>query len=133
MSALSRITPSLDKLAVSTAGVCAVHCMFLPLIVGFFPAVGATFFGEEAFHQMLLWLVIPLSLFALFLGCRQHKSWLVAALGAIGMAVLVMAAILGHDGLGESGERIATLIGSCFIAAGHVRNFTLCRRVNCDH
>ncbi|MAI50094.1 MAG: hypothetical protein CMM16_06010, partial [Rhodospirillaceae bacterium] len=27
-----------------------------------FPAVGATFFGQESFHVLLLWLVIPLSL-----------------------------------------------------------------------
>ena len=68
MSTLSRLLPSLDKLAVSTSAVCAIHCLSLPLIVGFFPAVSATIFGQEAFHQLLLWVVIPLSLVALSLG-----------------------------------------------------------------
>lgn len=133
MDALSKFTPLLDKVAVSTSAICAVHCLCLPLLLGVFPAMGATFFGDEFFHVLLLWLVIPLSLIALSLGCRKHKSRLVAVFGVIGLAFLVVAASAGHDVLGETGERIATLVGAIAIAAGHLRNYTLCRRVDCDH
>ena len=37
-----------------------------------------------------------------------------------------------HDLLGEAGERIATLSGAVAIATGHMRNYALCRRVDCD-
>jgi hypothetical protein len=133
MNTLANYTPSLDKLAVSTSAICAVHCLSLPLLIGFFPALGATVFGQEAFHVWLLWLVIPLSAVALTLGCRTHKDWMVALLGVAGLAMLIIAALLGHDLLGEVGERIATLLGASAIAAGHLRNYTLCRRAKCAH
>jgi len=133
MNVLANYTSSLDKLAVSTSAICAVHCLSLPLLIGFFPALGATIFGQEAFHVWLLWLVIPLSAVALTMGCRTHKDWTVALLGVAGLAMLIIAAALGHGVLGEFGERIATLLGATAIAAGHLRNYALCRRVNCAH
>jgi len=133
MEALSKFTPLLDKVAVSTSAICAIHCLCLPLLLGVFPAMGATLFGDEFFHVLLLWMVIPLGLVALFLGCRKHKSRLVAVMGLIGLTFLVIAASAGHDLLGEAGERAATLIGAVAIAAGHLRNYTLCRCINCDH
>jgi|TARA_B110000467_G_scaffold94888_1_gene85774 hypothetical protein len=132
MNALSRHTPLLDKFAVTTSALCAVHCLGLPVLLSVFPAVAASIFGQELFHVLLLWLVIPLSLVALTLGCRKHKSLQVAVMGLIGLTFLIIAATLGHDLLGEAGERIATLIGAVAIAAGHMRNYALCRRVDCD-
>ena len=133
MNSLSRYMPLLDKFAVSTSAICAIHCLFLPLLLVVSPALGATIFGQESFHVWLLWLVIPLSFVALSLGCRKHKNWLVVMFGLAGLTFLISAATLGHDILGETGERIATLIGAVFIAVGHMRNYTLCRRAACDH
>lgn len=133
MNALSRHTPLLDKFAVSTSAICAIHCLALPLLLGVFPALGTSIFGQESFHVLLLWLVIPLSFVALTLGCRKHKSRLVAAAGITGLIFLLFAATLGHDLLGEAGERIATVIGAIAIAIGHTRNYTLCRRIDCAH
>ena len=112
---------------------CTIHCLFLPVILVVFPALGATLFGEELFHVLLLWLVIPLSVIALSLGCRRHKDRLVAAIGLVGLTFLVVAASLGHDFLGETNERILTIIGAAVIAMGHLRNYSLCRREECDH
>ncbi|MBT3661812.1 MAG: MerC domain-containing protein [Rhodospirillaceae bacterium] len=132
MTALSRYTPLLDKFAVSTSAVCAIHCLCLPLFLSVVPALSATVLGQESFHEMLLWLVIPLSLVALSMGCRKHKSWLVLFLGLVGLGLLIVAATMGHDILGEGGERMATLMGAIAIAAGHIRNYTLCRVSMCD-
>lgn len=132
MNALSRHTPLLDKFAVSTSALCAIHCLCLPLLLSVFPAAGASIFGQESFHVLLLWLVIPLSILALFMGCRKHKHWSVALMGLIGLSFLITAATLGHDLLGEAGERIATLIGAIAIGGGHMRNYALCRRVDCE-
>ncbi len=133
MAPSSSYTFYLDKIAITTSAVCAFHCVTLPLLLGISPALGATIFGQEDFHTWLLWLVIPLSLVSLTLGCRSHKDWMVAGLGLAGLAILIMTATLGHDILGELGERIATLIGASAIAAGHLRNYSLCRRAQCAH
>lgn len=131
MNTLSKFTPVLDKFAVSTSAICAIHCLFLPLILVVFPALGATLFGQEFFHVLLLWMIIPLSFVALSMGCRKHKSWMVVLFGLTGLTLLVAAATLGHDLLSETGERITTLFGAVFIAFGHMRNYTLCRRTEC--
>lgn len=133
MKTISLYTPWFDKIAVSASVLCAVHCLSLPLLLGFLPALGTTVFGQESFHILLLWLVIPLSLVALTLGCRAHKDILVVALGGVGLAVLIATALIGHDFLGEIGERVMTLVGAGAIAASHLRNYTLCRRVQCTH
>ena len=122
---ISKITPSADRIAISASALCAIHCLCLPLLLGVFPAVGSSIFGQESFHQLLLWLVIPLSLFSLTLGCKRHKNGLVAVLGVIGIAILYLTATLGHDLLGEFYERVATLIGASAIAAAHMRNYSL--------
>ncbi|MFK7794200.1 MAG: MerC domain-containing protein [Gammaproteobacteria bacterium] len=133
MITLSKDSFVLDKFAVSTSALCAIHCLFLPIIISVFPAIGSTIFGQESFHMWLLICVIPLSLVALSMGCKQHKSWLVAILGFIGIGILIFAAVYGHELLGHDGERIATLIGVSVIALGHFLNYKFCRHVSCEH
>lgn len=123
----------LDKFAISTSTFCAIHCLSLPLILSVFPALSTTIFGQESFHVLLLFFVIPLSLVALTIGCKQHKSWFVALMGLVGLSILIFTGFYGHDVLGHEGERLATLIGASMLAAGHLRNYTLCRRVRCEH
>ena len=97
MKILTNAGPLLDRVAISASGICAIHCLCLPLILSILPALGATFFGQEAFHVVLLWLVIPLSVVALTMGCRTHKNWVVGVLGLVGLALLIIAAVFGHD------------------------------------
>ena len=131
MLSLSTSLSSLDKLAVSGSAICAIHCLCLPLLVGVFPALGATMLGQESFHVLLLWLVVPLSIVTLSLGCQKHGDKLLALLGVSGLAALIVSAMLGHDVFGEGGERIGTLIGAGAIAAAHLRNYALCRVARC--
>ena len=133
MATISSYTPTLDKYAISTSAFCAVHCLCLPLLLGVFPVLSTTVIGQESFHVLLLWLVIPLSIISLSLGCKRHKNWFVALSGLTGLVVLIFTATAGHDVLGETGERVATLIGASAIAVAHVRNYVLCRQDNCDH
>ncbi|MFK8028318.1 MAG: MerC domain-containing protein [Gammaproteobacteria bacterium] len=120
-----------DKFAVSTSALCAVHCLFLPIALSLFPALGSTIFGQESFHKWLLFLVIPFSLVALTMGCKQHKSWLVVLLGITGLGILIFTAAFGHDLFGHEGEQTATLIGVSILALSHLDNYKLCRRTNC--
>ncbi|CAI8329146.1 MAG: Uncharacterised protein [Rhodobiaceae bacterium UBA7378] len=133
MTIATRYISWMDKFAVSTSTICAVHCICLPLLLGVFPAIGTTLLGEEVFHERLLWAVIPLSLAALSLGCAKHKDRSVLMLGLLGVAVLIFTASAGHAGLGEFGERTMTLVGAFTIAVAHLRNFKLCRASDCGH
>lgn len=123
----------IDKLAVSSSTICAIHCIALPFLVSVFPAIGATVFGGEEFHILMLWAVIPASLIGLSLGCNKHRNFSILSLGFIGVAILVFAAFFGHDLFGDIGERGVTLLGAVMIAIAHIRNFKICRSVACSH
>ena len=81
----------------------------------------------------MVWLVIPSSTIAVFLGCWRHKDRLVLVGAAAGLTTLVLTAIFGHDVLGETGEKVTTLIASIMLALAHWRNFWLCRQDSCGH
>lgn len=121
-----------DRAAILLSTCCTVHCLALPFALVAFPALGATLIGDEAFHGLLLWMLLPASVIALLLGCRQHKDRFVIALGALGLVVLMATGIWGHDLLGEMGERIATTLGSVVLVSGHLRNYRLCRQDKCE-
>lgn len=81
----------------------------------------------EAFHLWMLFLVIPISVYALTMGCRQHKRFRLLALGIVGLLFLVLAVALGEGMLGEVWEKTLTLIGATIITLGHFWNYRLCR------
>jgi len=115
-----------DNIAIGFSVTCAVHCLLLPIIILFFPAISASIFGSEDFHSLLLYFIIPSSVIALTLGCNMHGKFYVYFYGIIGITILICASIFGHDYLGETGEIILTLIGTGIITFGHFKNQKLC-------
>ena len=149
----------LDKLAVSMAAVCAVHCLLTPVLVVMLPIVATSFFVHQDFHLWMLFLVIPTTSLAIFMGCRKHKDKWVAALSAIGLGVLIFALVYerqhtaAHNAATDGSVHVCehcvrdlsegpvplqaaawiNTLGGLFLASGHVRNFRLCRRSRCQH
>lgn len=124
----------LDFLAVLLSGVCLIHCLALPLLLVGIPVLrGSLIMDEQVFHLTMLVFILPVSAFALTWGCRKHKDALTMVLGGIGMFILVVTATFGHDLFGLTGERLVTSAGGLVLAGGHIRNFIVCRRADCDH
>ena len=144
----------LDKLAISMAAICAVHCLLTPVLIVMLPIVATSFFVHQDFHLWMLFLVIPTTSFAIFMGCRKHRDRVVALLSAIGLSVLIFALVLERQQnggqLADSGaacphcvrdvdaQALPThslawinLIGGFFLAGGHFRNYRLCRKQEC--
>jgi len=99
----------------------------VPIAVALLPTVSLLGFDDEWFHRMLLVVVLPVSVYALYAGLRKHGDQTVLRLGLIGLLILIVTAAFGHDLFGETGERIVTVIGSVLVALGHWRNFQLCK------
>lgn len=118
----------LDKSSISLSLLCAVHCLALPIITVMSPALTGSVIADESFHRWLVLVVLPLSLVALFMGCKQHKGRVVLSLGISGLLLLVFTALFGHDVFGELGEKIATVVGAGMIAIAHYRNYRLCQQ-----
>jgi len=122
-----------DKVAISLSALCTFHCLILPLLTVLTPSVAALRMTDERFHIWMVVAVVPISLFALTMGCKKHKSFSMIMIGAVGLVILSVAAFFGHDLLGGELEKVFTLVGAMTIAVAHVWNYRLCRSTGCEH
>lgn len=128
---MKNLQATIDKTAIGLSIICTVHCLVLPVALVMLPALGASIVGDESFHQWLLLAVLPTSMIALTMGCRRHGHSDVVLVGLAGLTILALTAFLGHDLLGETGEKTATVVGVTLIAFTHFRNHRLCRNTQC--
>lgn len=121
-----------DVTAIGLSVACILHCLALPLALTLLPTLPVGMLTDEQFHRWLLVAIVPASTIALVIGCRNHKSLAVPVIGSAGMLLLLWAGFAGHDTLGETGERVVTVIGALVIAAAHIMNQRLCRKATCE-
>jgi len=74
----------------------------------------------------------PISLFALILGYKNHKIFSVLLIGMMGLFTLIFALLLGESAIGESGEKLMTLMGSILVSYSHFRNHQICKSLDCS-
>lgn len=110
----------LDGAAVGLSALCLVHCLALPLLVAGLPFLAQ--FAEGHLHSQMLVIVLPLSVVALGLGFRHHRSIPIVSAGAVGMLTLVIGATVAHSQLGLAADRGFTIVGALILAAAHFYN-----------
>ena len=125
---IARSLPWVDRFAISISFLCLAHCLVLPLLLVLLPTLGATFIASESMHKVLVFLALPASLFALFIGCRQHQQKLILFIGVAGLIFLVLGTLVEVLHIDHDFEKIFTVIGALLIAFAHLRNFFLCRK-----
>ena len=123
----------LDRASIGLSVICVLHCFATPILLAFAPSLLALPVADEKFHAVLIFLIIPASLVALTLGCRRHGDMSVVYWGCGGLVVLLGTLVLGHDLLGDAGEKIMTVFGSGLVVIGHTLNFRACRASTCQH
>ena len=114
---MSKSTRWLDGVAVGLSALCLVHCLALPLLVAGLPFFAQ--FSESHLHGQMLLIVLPLSIVALGLGFRHHRSTNIVLAGVIGMLTLVVGATVAHTQLGLTADRLFTIFGAFVLAAAH--------------
>ena len=120
-----------DKFAMSFSAICMVHCLFAPsLIILSYSSLALTL-ESELIHKAILLLTIPVSIFAISLGYKNHSNNSIIYTGIAGLTILISALLIGES-IGENAELILTTIGSLMIIACHYRNYRICKKVNCD-
>ena len=120
----------LDRVSIGVSLLCVIHCAVLPIVLAVFPTLVVLPFEDHVFHQLLIWVILPTSTVAVFLGCRRHKDRGVFIGAAIGLSALVLTALFGHDVLGEFGEKAATFVAAIILASAHFRNWSLCHKMD---
>jgi len=117
-----------DRLAICISTSCLIHCLFLPMLLIVLPNLGASVIASETFHLWLVYAVIPSSLFALGMGCMQHKRGSFLLIGLSGLSFLILGASAESIDLSPIYEKLFTVIGALVIAFAHIRNFRACRQ-----
>ena len=108
-----------DRAGVVLSGLCAAHCLLMPVTLATLPLWPAASDAHAWLHPLFAVLLVPVTLFALR-GRRQgdHATALLLGVGL----VIVLAATLAHGALGRTSELVAMLLGSGLLVAGHLRN-----------
>ena len=120
-----------DKLAITLSAVCVAHCFLTPSLLIFSSGFLFSFLENELIHKLILLCTLPISILALALGYKNHKTINFLLIGVIGLTMLVGAIFLGEILFGEFGEKGLTLIGSIFIAYSHYNNYRICIDSDC--
>ena len=124
----------LDTLGACVSGLCLVHCVALPLIFAFAPALAHLIPGDEAVHRILAFLVVGAGLPSFLGGVRKHGQRRVLVAGFAGIAIILGALAFGDRFSSHAAEISVTMLGSLLLTSAHLANRTFCRRCNhCGH
>lgn len=124
-------TSLFDRASIYISAACAIHCLVTPVILALTPAVSIFGFDEHTVHVALIGIIVPLSLSALYVGCKKHRDRKVIGGVIAGLLLLVLGATVAHDVFGEIGEKVLTVVASLMLIGSHWRNFRLCRKSDC--
>ena len=120
-----------DKFAISFSAICMIHCLFAPsLIVLSYISLALTL-ESELIHKAILLLTIPVSIFAISLGYKNHSNNSIIYTGIAGLTILISALLIGES-ISANAELILTILGSLMVITCHYRNYNVCKKLNCD-
>ena len=123
MQAREKVDAKLDKISVLISGVCLFHCASFPVVLLVGSSVSAlAFFSSHLLHQILLFLALPLSYFALLGGYRTHGNRSSGVLAIIGISFLGLG-VYFHGYVFV--ELSLTTIGSVLLASAHLYSLYL--------
>ncbi|MFC3123331.1 MerC domain-containing protein [Agaribacter flavus] len=114
----------LDKLGVWISGLCAVHCLALPLLLPIAPVIASSFFAEHWFERVILSLSVVIGFAAMFIGFHQYHRQLYPLYSLAAGALIYW----NKDALGHELEPFTVTVGAALIIGAHVLNLRLCRQ-----
>lgn len=112
-----------DRLGISASMLCIVHCLLTPAVVLFSPLLGE-WMSAPAFHAVIVIIVVPVAMIALWRGYTQHKQKKVLIAGAVGIALIFGAIAVGHRSYWEAALMI---LAGAFLSFAHLSNLHGCR------
>lgn len=118
---------SLDALGIFAASLCMVHCLAMPLIIGFLPLMGLQFLEGHQAHVMLAGFVLGFALLAVVPSYFKHRRKELLGMMLVGLSLVMYATFAAKHTLGESWEIPLITAGNLLLMATHFRNRALHR------
>ena len=119
-----------DRFAMGISMACVIHCFFAPSLIVMSYGFLSFSVDSEIVHLVLLLITIPISLFALGIGYKNHEVLSYLLIGIVGLSVLTTAYFL-EDVITQSFERFMTVLGASIIAFSHFKNYKKCKEIQC--
>jgi hypothetical protein len=117
MNASTFRTGTIDRIGIALSGLCVVHCVASAVFVAVLASAGGILV-DHRIHEVGLLLAIALGLVALGRGLVEHGFMMPAAIGGLGLGVMVGALSIPHGG----NETLYTILGVAILALGHDLN-----------
>ena len=118
-----------DRIGISLSGLCMVHCMLLPVVLLAVPLWSIAETLHDWLHPLLLVVLLPISLMALVATASKPQAKRVRVLFGLGLLIIALASLFGHEAANPVVETAFTLLGSGLLVTGHWRN----RQIGCVH
>jgi len=111
-----------DRIAVLISGLCLVHCISTMIFVALLSTAGGALL-DPLIHEIGIGIAIALVMFTLGRGVLDHGYIMPAALGGLGLGMMMGAITLGHQGNHGEAEVLFTMLGVGVLALGHDLNY----------
>ncbi len=111
-----------DRIAVAVSGLCLVHCISTMVFVALLSSAGGAFLNP-LIHEIGIGIAIALGMFTLGRGVLDHGYVMPAALGGLGLGMMMGALSLGHSVGHDGAEVLFTMLGVAVLALGHDLNY----------
>jgi len=122
---MSQTTPQrkrLDFAAIGMSGLCVLHCTALPVMAAAMPWIATLGIVDDWFHVAMLFVVVPVSLYALGRAWRREgdgRPLMLAVFGLLAMVVATFEFMAWHS---QALEQLLTLAGAGVVSAAHLIN-----------
>lgn len=108
-----------DKIGGVASFLCAVHCFFTSVALGFLSVIGLGFFGSIWTDIAFFGVAILIGSFAIVSGYRRHHSKLPALIFASALVMVVLGHfVFGHDHSSHEGEALHLLTSILSVGGG---------------
>lgn len=129
------ITASLlwDRFGIGVSGICAIHCLFFPILISTLPLMSVASVVHEWAHPIFVLLLAPAVYFA---ARRSHYDKTITLILGVGFLAIIVGWLVGHYWLGFLFETSMTLFGSGMLIAGHwfnYRHHRVCKNRSHNH
>ena len=93
-----KIHPITDKFAAGLSIACALHCLLVPSFLIVSSGALALSIDNELIHWTILFLAIPVSIYALVTGVSNHNDYAVFLVGLAGLGTIFATALSESSG-----------------------------------
>jgi len=109
-----------DKLGIGISGICAIHCLILPVFIAVLPLWSFVTVLHDWLHPTFIVMIAPTVYFA---SKRSHFDHKITGFLTTGFLLILVGWIFGHFWIGHLFETVLTVIGSFVLITGHWFNY----------